>query len=56
VLAKQALSHLSSGNFGDGVLITICLGWPQSEILLISASQVAGIAGMSHQHPARSVF
>jgi hypothetical protein len=27
-------------------LWTICLGWPPTLILLISASQVAGITGM----------
>jgi hypothetical protein len=57
VLAKQVLYHLihssspfCSGYFGDRVLQTICPGWPQTEILLISVSQVAGIRGMSHQH------
>jgi hypothetical protein len=29
--------HHSSGNFGDGVLRTICPGWPRIEILWISA-------------------
>jgi hypothetical protein len=29
-------------------LWTICLGWPQTAILLISASHVAGITGISH--------
>jgi hypothetical protein len=50
------LSHTSSpfcsGCFGDGVLRTICSGWPQTAILLIlriSASQVARIIGMSHK-------
>jgi hypothetical protein len=33
------------------VLGTICLGWPCSWILSISASQVARITGMSHQCP-----
>jgi hypothetical protein len=28
-------------------LWTICLGWPWTTILLISASQLAGITGMS---------
>jgi hypothetical protein len=44
VFGKQALycfSHTSSpfcsGYFGDGVLATICLGWPGTGILLISA-------------------
>jgi hypothetical protein len=49
VLAKQVfycLSHTFSpfcpGYFGDGVS-----GWPQTMILLISASQVARITGVS---------
>jgi hypothetical protein len=57
--AKQelyCLSHTScplcSGNFGDGAFWTICLGWPQTMILLISASQIARITGVSHQHSA----
>jgi hypothetical protein len=32
-----------------GVSRTICPGWPRTMILLISASQVAGIAGVSHR-------
>jgi hypothetical protein len=36
------------GFFRDRVSRTICLGWPQSMIFLISASQVARITGMSH--------
>jgi hypothetical protein len=50
-LAKQALYHLSpffSGYFGDGVLWTISSDWPWTTILLISASQVARITGLSH--------
>jgi hypothetical protein len=35
--------------FGDGILPTICLGWPWTLILLPSASQVAGITGMNYQ-------
>jgi hypothetical protein len=31
---------------------TICLNWPQTAILLISASQVARITGVRHWHPA----
>jgi hypothetical protein len=42
-----------SGYFGDGVSRTICRGWPQTSILPISASQVARILGVSHQHPAK---
>jgi hypothetical protein len=34
------------------VLGTICLGWPRTTILLISASQVARIAEVSHWCPA----
>jgi hypothetical protein len=55
VLAKQAhycLSHTSipfcSGYFGDGILQTVCLDWARISILLISASQVARIIGVSH--------
>jgi hypothetical protein len=32
---------------------TICPGWLQTAILLISDSTVARITGMSHQHPAK---
>jgi hypothetical protein len=55
MLAKQALyclSHSSSlffsGYFGDRVSRTTCLGWPQTVILPISASQVVRITGVSH--------
>jgi hypothetical protein len=34
-----------------GASQTICPGWPQTEILLISASQIARITGVSHQSP-----
>jgi hypothetical protein len=37
------------GFFRDRVSQTICLGWLQTLILLISASWVARITGMSHQ-------
>jgi hypothetical protein len=54
MFAKQVLyclSHTSSPfyryYFGDRDL-TNCLGWPQTEILLISASKVARIADVSH--------
>jgi hypothetical protein len=40
------------GEFGDGVLQTICLGWLRTAILLISASWVARITGVSHRCPA----
>jgi hypothetical protein len=63
VLAKQALcssSHTSSsfcsGYFGNGMSWTICSGWPWATILLISASQVARIIGVSHQCPAAAKF
>jgi hypothetical protein len=39
------------GFFRDRVLWTICLGWLCTVILLISASRVARITGMSHQCP-----
>jgi hypothetical protein len=35
---------------------TICLGWLKTAILLVSASWVAGIAGVSHQYPEISHF
>jgi hypothetical protein len=38
--------------FWDRVSKTICLGWLQTSSLLISASWVAGITGMSHQRRA----
>jgi hypothetical protein len=36
------------GCFWDKVTQTICPGWPQTSVLLISASQVARLTGMSH--------
>jgi hypothetical protein len=38
------------------VLQTICLDWPPTAILLTSASQVARITDVSHQHLALVVF
>jgi hypothetical protein len=62
-LAKQVLhilSHTSSpfcsGYFRDGVSRTMCLVWPRTAILLISASQRAGITGMSHWQQAHQLF
>jgi hypothetical protein len=56
--AKQVLYHLSHTSspfcfsyFGDGVLWTICMGWPQTAILPISDSQVARITGVNHWCP-----
>jgi hypothetical protein len=37
-------------------LRTICLGWPQTSIHLISASWVATIPGVSHLHPHSIMF
>jgi hypothetical protein len=37
-----------------GVLLTICLSWPQTAILSILAFQVARIIGVSHKQLARS--
>jgi hypothetical protein len=42
--------------FWDRVLRTICLGWLWSTVLLISASWVAKITGVSHCCLAQSVF
>jgi hypothetical protein len=36
-----------SVNFEDGVMRTLCPGWPQTAILPISASHTAKITGMS---------
>jgi hypothetical protein len=46
-------SPFCSGYFGDWVLITFCPGWPQTEILLISAFKVTRITGISHWCPAQ---
>jgi hypothetical protein len=43
-----------SGYFGNGVLRTIFPGWLSTAVLLISASQVARITGVSHQHPGQT--
>jgi hypothetical protein len=63
VLAKQVLYSLSyasspfcSGCFEDGILRTICLGWPQTLILPMSASQIVKITGMSHKHPPKKLY
>jgi hypothetical protein len=40
----------------EGVLKPFCLGWPQTTILPMSASQVTGIAGMSYQGPVSHLF
>jgi hypothetical protein len=42
--------------FRDGVSQTICPGWLQTAILLISASQIVRITGMSHQLLAQKLF
>jgi hypothetical protein len=39
-----------SGYFGDGISWTSCSGWPQIKILMVSASHIAKITGMSHHH------
>jgi hypothetical protein len=43
---------LCNGYFQDSVLQTIYPGWPQNAILLISASWVTRMTGVSHQRPA----
>jgi hypothetical protein len=62
-LPNQALYHFSHttspfcfGYFGDGILWTICPGWPQTAMLLILVSQVARIIDMSHWQPALCAF
>jgi hypothetical protein len=40
-------SPFCSGCFRDGLLYTICLGWPQTAIFPIPASQVARITSVS---------
>jgi hypothetical protein len=54
------LSHTSSpfffscyDYFGHWVSQAICLGWPQTVILPILASQRARVTSMSHQHLAK---
>jgi hypothetical protein len=42
--------------FWDRVLWTICPGWLRTTIFLISASWVAGITGVNHQHLAFFTF
>jgi hypothetical protein len=41
------------GIFQDRVSQIICPGWPQTVILLISASQVARVIGISEWCPAK---
>jgi hypothetical protein len=55
VLAEQVLYHschtsgpFCSGYFGDGVSWAFCPSWPQTAILLVSASQVIRIIKVSH--------
>jgi hypothetical protein len=59
-LRAFTLSHSASsfcdGYFQDRVLRTICLVWLWATILLISASWVPKITGMSHQRPVTSLF
>jgi hypothetical protein len=47
VVSKWTPSPFCSGYFGDGIQQTICPGWLQTEILLISASQIVSITGVS---------
>jgi hypothetical protein len=63
-LAMQALYHLRHstspvfgvGYFQDRASWTICPGWLRNAILLISASQVARITGVSHWCPDQIIF
>jgi hypothetical protein len=47
-------SLFCDGYFRDRVSQTVCPGWLWTAILLISASWVVRITGMSHQHPAHT--
>jgi hypothetical protein len=49
-------SPFCSGYFGNGILGTICLSCPWTVSLLISASQLGRITGMSHRHPVPTHF
>jgi hypothetical protein len=58
-LRAYTLSHSTSPFFcdrffGDRVSRTVCLGWIGIVILLVSASSVARITGISHQCPANA--
>jgi hypothetical protein len=57
---STVLSHTSSpfysGYFEDEVSRIICPGWPQTVILLILASKLARITGVSHQRQASHFF
>jgi hypothetical protein len=48
--------HFALVNLEMGVSRTVCLDLPQSAVLLISASQVAWITGVSHQCLARTYY
>jgi hypothetical protein len=59
MLARQAFSYMRKPCFvmvvfQDRFSQTICPRWPQTMILLISASWVVRITGMSHRRPAAS--
>jgi hypothetical protein len=45
---NHSSSSFFSGYFGGGVSRNICLAWPPTSILPISAFQVARITGVSH--------
>jgi hypothetical protein len=55
-ILSYSISTFCGGFFRDRVLRTICLGWLQTAILLISASWVTRITGVSHQHPEMVYF
>jgi hypothetical protein len=46
------LAFFVMGFFQDRISRTVCPGWLQTLILLISASPIARITGVSHWHPA----
>jgi hypothetical protein len=50
-LSHSTIPFFCDGYFRDRVSWTLCPGWLQTMIHLISASWVAKITGMSHWHP-----
>jgi hypothetical protein len=53
---RHSTSHVLCCFFQNRVSQTVCLGWLWTVILLISASWVARITGVSHWCPVQSVF
>jgi hypothetical protein len=49
-ILSKSISHFYVRNFRDRVSWTVCPGWIQTTYILMSASWVAMIRGMNHQH------